>query len=103
MLRRVLEYIGDNLATNLSLRELASSVQMDAFVFVRRFKQSTGLPPHQYLLRERIERAKSPLTDPKLPIAEIALRSGFASQSHFATAFRRISNLSPRAYRNAVT
>jgi AraC family transcriptional regulator len=102
VLRRVLEYIGDHLATNLSLQELASLAQMDAFLFVRRFKQSTGLPPHQYILRERIERAKSLLANVEMSIAEIALRSGFASQSHFATAFRRISKLSPRAYRNAV-
>jgi len=101
MLSRVLQYIGDNLDTNVSLQDLADLVQMDVYRFLRSFKQSTGLPPHQYILHKRIEQAKSLLRNPVLPISEVALRSGFASQSHFATAFRRMTSVSPRAYRNA--
>ena len=101
ILSRVLQYIGDNVDTSLSLQSLADLAQMDSFLFLRRFKQSTGLAPHQYVLRQRVERAKLLLGDPKLPITEIALRLGFASQSHFATVFRRIAKASPRAYRNA--
>ena len=100
LLRRVLQYIGDNLETSLSLHDLAELIQMDVYRFLRSFKQSTGLPPHQYVLRERIERAKSLLRNPAVPLAEVALRSGFASQSHFATVFRRIVRVPPRAYRN---
>ena len=103
ILSRVLQYIGDNVDTSLSLQSLADLAQMDSFLFLRRFKQSTGLAPHQYVLRQRVERAKLLLGDPKLPITEIALRLGFASQSHFATVFRRIAKVSPRAYRNAGT
>jgi len=101
ILSRVLQFIGENLDTNLSLQSLADLAQLDLYLFLRRFKQSVGLAPHQYLLRQRIERAKSLLGDLELPITEIALRLGFASQSHFATAFRRIAKVSPRAYRNA--
>lgn len=103
LLRRVLQYIGDNLETSLSLHDLAELIQMDVYRFLRLFKQSTGLPPHQYVLRERIERAKSLLRNPAVPLAEVALRSGFASQSHFATVFRRIVRVPPRAYRNMTT
>jgi AraC family transcriptional regulator len=75
---------------------------MDVYRFLRSFKQSTGLPPHQYILRERIERAKSLLSSPGLPLTEVALRSGFVDQSHLTKAFRRLTNLSPGAYRKAV-
>jgi AraC family transcriptional regulator len=102
MLTSCLQFIGDNLETNLSLQDLADLVQMDVYRFLRSFKQSTGLPPHQYILRERIERAKSLLGNPALPLTEVALRSGFVDQSHLTNAFRRMTNLSPGAYRKAV-
>jgi AraC family transcriptional regulator len=102
MLSLVLQYIGDNLDTDLPLQGLADLVQTDVYRFVRSFKRAMGIPPHQYILRERIERAKSLLCNPKLPLSEVALRSGFADQSHLTNAFHRMTNLSPRAYRNAV-
>jgi len=102
MLRLVLQYIGDNLETNISLQNLADLVQMNVYRFVRSFKLSTGLPPHQYILRERIERAKSLLCNPALPLTEVAIRCGFADQSHLSNMFHRVTNLSPRAYRRAV-
>jgi AraC family transcriptional regulator len=101
MLSLVLQYIADNLESDLSLQDLADLVQTDVYRFVRFFKRCTGLPPHQYILRERIERAKSLLCNPTLPLTEVALRSGFADQSHFTNVFHRITNLSPLAYRRA--
>jgi AraC family transcriptional regulator len=101
MLSLVLQYIAENLETDLSLQDLADLVQTDVYRFLRFFKRCTGLPPHQYILRERIERAKSLLCNPTLPLTEVALRSGFADQSHFTNAFHRIMNLSPLAYRRA--
>ncbi len=100
-LRRVTEYIEENLEADLALVDLANILRMSMFHFIRSFKQSTGLPPHQYVLRKRIERAKSLLVDPGLSIAEVALRCGFGSQSNFTTAFRRLTNVTPGAYRNA--
>jgi AraC family transcriptional regulator len=101
MLSLVLHYIEDNLETDLSLQHLADLVHMDLYRFLRSFKRSTGLPPHQYILSARVERAKSLLRNPALALTEVALRSGFASQTHFATAFRRITHMTPRTYRNA--
>jgi AraC family transcriptional regulator len=101
MLSLVLQYIEDNLETDLSLQHLADLVHIDVYRFLRSFKRSTGLPPHQYILRARVERAKSLLANPALALTEVALRSGFASQAHFATAFRRMTNVTPRTYRNA--
>jgi len=98
---RAVQYIHDNLDGNLSLQHLADVVQLDVYRFIRAFKQNTGLPPHQYVLRQRIERAKALLKDSALSVMEVALRSGFADQSHFTTAFRRATNLRPSEYRSA--
>ena len=100
-LDRVLQHINDNLATSLSLQHLAGLVQTDVYRFTRGFKQMTGLPPHQYVLRQRIELAKRLLRESGLPVMEVALRSGFADQSHFTTAFRRLTHLRPSDYRSA--
>ena len=100
-LRSVTEFIEDHLEADLALVDLANILGMNLFHFARSFKQSTGLPPHQYVLRKRIERAKSLLVEPQLSIAEVALRCGFGSQSNFTTAFRRLTNVTPGAYRNA--
>ena len=102
-LSRVLQYIGDNLDMNLSVNDLAQVAQMNVYKFLRSFKQSMSLPPHQYILRERIEKAKALLKKPGLPIAEVALRCGFASQSHFTTTFHRMTTVPPRSYRKAVS
>jgi len=103
LLRRLLEYIDENIATDLSLPELAGFAQLNAHSFFRSFKHATGCAPHQYVLLKRVERAKSLLRDTTRPIADVALMCGFGSQSHLATAFRRATKMSPRAFRNAAS
>ena len=102
-LRRVLEYIEAHLGTDLALEQLARAASMNLFAFVRHFKQRTGLPPHQYVLRRRIDRARSLLADTDLSIVEIALRCGFGDQSSFTTAFRRRTRLTPGGYREELS
>jgi AraC family transcriptional regulator len=101
-LRRVLDYVSAHLDAPLTLRQLAELVEMDVFRFVRAFKQSTGISPHRYVLQARIARAKELLRNRGLSITEIALRTGFATPSHFSVTFRRIANATPRAYRDSV-
>jgi AraC family transcriptional regulator len=98
-LRRVLEYMQAHLAQDPSLTELAGIAQMSPYYFSRLFKQSTGLSPHQYLLRQRVERAKHFLADPRHRIAEVSDALGFPHQSHFATTFRALVGMTPREYR----
>jgi AraC family transcriptional regulator len=98
-LRIVVRYIHEHLEMDLALHGLADVAGMNVHGFVRSFRQSTGLPPHQYVLRQRIERAKSLLRESPLSIAEVALRTGFANQSNFTTAFRRITSVTPSAWR----
>jgi AraC family transcriptional regulator len=101
-LGRIREYIDGRLEARLSLQELADLVGMDIYRFLRSFKASTGVPPYRYMLEQRLDRAKSLLADIALPIAEVALRCGFASQSHFSTAFLRHAKVTPSRYRRAL-
>jgi len=72
---------------------------MSNFHFAREFKRATGTTPHQYLIKFRIERAKTLLNEDSLPLVEVGLRSGFSHQSHFTRLFRKITGTTPRLYR----
>lgn len=98
-LRQVTEFIGDNYGRDLKLAELAQVAGMSSFHFAREFKRTTGTTPHQYLIKFRIERAKTLLARNDLPLAEVGLRSGFGHQSHFTRLFRRITGTTPNSYR----
>ena len=100
-LRRAIEFINENLdkEQTVALAAVAEAVQMSYFHFSRAFKQSTGVSPNAYMTEQRIDRAKKLLTETELPIADIALRTGFASQSHFTTTFRKLVWTTPKAFR----
>jgi AraC family transcriptional regulator len=99
-LRRVIDYIEANLSRNLLLAELSALISMSPYHFARLFRDSTGLAPHQYLIRRRIERAKALLTDPARSLADIAREVGYESQSNFTSAFRKITGSTPKVYRS---
>jgi AraC family transcriptional regulator len=101
-LRRVTEFIDGNLENDLSLAEIAQAAELSPYHFARSFKQTTGLTPIQFLMQRRIEYAKSMLTESELPIVEIGLSAGFKNQSHFTTLFRKLTTMTPKAYRNAM-
>lgn len=103
-LRRALEYISDKLEqqSGIALDLVAQEVGMSRFHFSRVFKESMGLSPINYIVRQRIERAKKLLTETELPIADIALQAGFSGQSHFTTFFRKLVGLTPRDFRRAI-
>ncbi|HST21753.1 MAG TPA: AraC family transcriptional regulator [Blastocatellia bacterium] len=94
------EFIEDNIERDLGITEIADAVDLSPFHFARSFKQATGVSPHQYLIKSRIERAKSLLAKSELPIVEVGFRVGFKNQSHFTTLFRRVTHLTPKAYRD---
>jgi AraC family transcriptional regulator len=99
-LKRAIEYIEVNLAGPVTLAELAASVGVSRMHFAAQFKAATGVPPHEYLLRRRIERAQELLTRSREPLADVAVQVGFSSQSHFTTVFKRFAGQPPRAWRN---
>ncbi len=102
-LQQVTDYINDNLAAGMTLTQMAESLGMSPYYFARLFKQSTGMPPHQYVINCRIEQAKILLAENKLPIVEISYRVGCSSQSNFTALFRKHVGITPKAYRENIT
>ena len=99
-LKLVLEYIEDTLGLPIKLRDLAALAGISARHFERAFRQSTGCSPHAYVMNRRLHTARDLLMNqPELPIEQIALRLGFSSSSHFSSAFRRQTGLTPTDFR----
>jgi AraC family transcriptional regulator len=100
-LKAILGYIEDNLGRDLGLEEIACAAGLSVSHFKTQFRKSLGLPPHQYLLRRRVERAAMQLRKGKMPIGQIALENGFCHQSHLALHTRRVLGLTPQELRDA--
>ena len=98
-MRRVIDYIEDNLDGDLSLQAMAAEVDISPLYLARAFKSAVGQSPHQYVLARRIERAKELLRNTDLPVVDVALSSGFSSQSHLSHWFIRQVGVSPAVYR----
>jgi AraC family transcriptional regulator len=98
-LKRVLEYIDANVGRNITLSELAGVVDMSLYYFAVLFRQSTGLSPHQYVLKQRVKRAKELLRNPNLSVLDVSISVGFEQQNNFARAFRRVIGVSPTQFR----
>ena len=96
---RVLDYIEATLDGEVTLDAIAEVAGMNPFYFARAFRRHFGESPHRYVLQRRIDLAKRLLRECDAPLVEIALRCGFASQSHFTAAFRRRVGATPSAYR----
>jgi AraC family transcriptional regulator len=100
--KRVAQYIEQHLADEISLLSLAQLAELSPFHFARAFKQSFGVPPHRYLTRQRIERAKTLLGERRLSVTEIGLDVGFSETSSFTAAFRKVTGETPTAYRRSL-
>ena len=98
-LRRAKEFINEHLEEDITLAEVAEAVGFSQFHFARAFRKSTGLTPQQYLVAQRINRAKELLTKGELPLVEVSIQAGFKNQSHFTTLFRKFTALTPKAFR----
>jgi AraC family transcriptional regulator len=102
--RTVVEFVMENLDRALTLEALAEIACLSPYHFARQFKATTGLPPHQYVIARRIERARQLLlTDDEPSLAQIATRVGFADQSHLARHFKRIVGITPARFRATAT
>ena len=98
-LKRACEAMDAHLDEDIGLHMLAGIAGCSPTHFSRAFKQSTGMPPFQWLLERRIERAQALLTVAGMPLAEVALAVGFAAQPQFTTAFRRVTGVTPGVWR----
>ena len=97
--RKVVAYIEEHLAESISLAALASLIGLSTSHFCRAFGQSCGIPPQRYHLRQRIERAKTLLAKHAASVTEVGFAVGYKHTSAFCTAFRRVTGLTPNAYR----
>lgn len=98
-LLQVLEYINEHLSQDIKLADLAQLLGMSQFHFSHLFKQSLGTAPYQYLIQQRVERAKQLLKQTDRAITDIAFQCGFNSHSHLSKQFRQFTGMTPRAYR----
>jgi AraC family transcriptional regulator len=98
-LNQVLDYIDAGLTEDIKLADLAELLGMSPFHFGRMFKQSLGISPHQYVIQQRVERAKRLLKQTDQAIIDIALDCGFNSHSHLSKQFRQVTGLTPREFR----
>jgi AraC family transcriptional regulator len=99
-LRGVLAYIEGHLDAGPTLTEMAAVARLSPYHFARQFKAATGLPPHQYVIARRVERAKQLLQGGgDLPLAQVAARSGFSDQSQFSHHFKRLVGVTPGQFR----
>ena len=99
-LRTVTELVQTRLDGDLRLEEMAASVALSAAHFAHVFRQSTGQSPHQFVLGQRVERAKEILRTAELRVLDVALACGFKTQQHFARVFRQVCGISPTEYRH---
>ena len=102
-LLQVLDYINDHLEQEIRLANLAQLLDMSQFHFSHLFKQSIGMAPYQYLLQQRVERAKQLLKQTDQSIMDIALLCGFNSHSHLSKQFRQLTGMTPKIYRSNVS
>jgi AraC family transcriptional regulator len=96
------EFIDSHLATDISIADLAHVVGLSRTQFLRRFKATTGSSPYRSVMEARVRRAKLLLGNGRLNLTEVAASSGFASQAHLATVFRRFVKVSPSGFRRQV-
>jgi AraC family transcriptional regulator len=97
--RTVRDYIHQHLGESISLDDLASEIGLSRFHFARRFRASTGTPPHEFLLRQRVERAQTLLERTNSPLLDVACTCGFADQSHMTREFKKRVGTTPGRYR----
>lgn len=98
-LRQLTAFVEEHLGSELRLRALADVAGLSPCRFAHNFKQSTGLAPHQFVVRARLDRAQRLLRETDHAITRIACETGFGSASRFAVVFRRAKGTTPTAYR----
>lgn len=100
-LRAAVEYIEEHLDACLTLGQIAAAAHLSPYHFARQFKAATGMPPHQYVIARRVERARELLCQGDLALAEVAACTGFSDQSQFCHHFKRLVGVTPSSFRKS--
>ncbi|MGO9933646.1 MAG: helix-turn-helix domain-containing protein [Steroidobacteraceae bacterium] len=96
---RVLKYIDANIGEPITLANLAAAAGLSRMYFARQFRAATGIRPHDYVLRKRIERAQQMLAEKPAALVDIAMSVGFQTQAHFTTVFKKFVGNTPCQWR----
>lgn len=102
-LNKVRDYVDANLADSITLSDLAAAAGLSRMHFAAEFRSATGMRPHDYILRRRIERSCELLLSTDMPIVQVALEVGFQTQAHFTTVFKRFVQTTPFRWRRSRT
>jgi AraC family transcriptional regulator len=96
----VIEYIEEHLDASPTLEQMAAVARLSSYHFARQFKAATGMPPHEYVITRRVERAKQLLQGgADISLAEVAAQAGFSDQSQFSRHFKRLLGITPGQFR----
>jgi len=98
----VIDYVDAHLSERTSISDLAALLNLTRYHFMRSFKQAVGMPPHQFMIARRVERAKEMLCDQDQTIAGVALRTGFSTPLQLTRAFRRVVGTTPSEFRRQI-
>ena len=101
-LRKVEDYVSEHLVEEIPVEKLAELVELSPFHFSRVFKESTGMSPLQFVVRERITRGQQLIRETSRSLIEIALEVGYTSPSSFSKVFRRVTGVTPMEFRNSL-
>lgn len=101
-MKRVTKYVQANLTKDLTLEDLAEQTGYSPYHFARLFRQVSGDTPHQFVIRQRVKEAQHLLRNTDLPIAQIAVETGFTHQSHLTRVFKRFVSTTPKAFRHDI-
>ncbi|MEO1672233.1 MAG: AraC family transcriptional regulator [Cyanobacteria bacterium J06631_2] len=99
-LKQAVEYINDNLEQQVKLKDVAKLIDISQYYFCRSFRTSMGVSPYQYVIQQRVAKAKELIKSSKLPLADIAYSCGFSSQSQMTQHFRKCVGVTPKVYRD---
>lgn len=100
-LRRVIDFIEENIGTELGLSDLAAVAGFSEYHFSRVFKLTTGVTPYRYVIERRVARAKEMLSRTQMPIMDISTHLGFGDQAHLTTVFRKYTGVTPKKFRDS--
>lgn len=100
-LKRVMQYVDEHLDAKITLQDLAAATGLSRMHFAAQFRAATGMRPHEYLLKRRIQRAEELLKRVEVSLVDVALTVGFQTQAHFTTVFKRFAGDTPSQWRSA--
>ena len=100
-LRKLENYLADNIGEHISLGDMAEVTGLSRMHFAAQFRAATGFRPREYLIMKRVEQAKIAMAETEMPLVEVALSVGFSAQAHFSTVFKRFTGSSPAQWKHA--